>query len=202
MAIFLSFSTGVAGEVVAGVIMLSYYPHLNTATNTGSTAGFVTLFLALILGSNLVHIQFFGELEYISSLVKMIWAIIMMIVMVVLNRGGFPNTPVMGFKYWQYLKSDFANNIIFGLFRPAFNLHDDGTSSPSEGIGGDKGRFMSLLTAILVVCYAYSGTEIVCMRHVNKNPRKALPSAQEGVLENHYILRFISIFGIPQRLCW
>ncbi|KGR12171.1 hypothetical protein MG5_01809 [Candida albicans P57072] len=192
---FLSFSTGVAGEVVAGVIMLSYYPHLNTATNTGSTAGFVTLFLALILGSNLVHIQFFGELEYISSLVKMIWAIIMMIVMVVLNRGGFPNTPVMGFKYWQYSKSDFANNIIFGLFRPAFNLHDDGTSSPSEGIGGDKGRFMSLLTAILVVCYAYSGTEIVCIAACEaKNPRKALPSATRRVFWRIIIFYVLSAF--------
>lgn len=192
---FLSFSTGVAGEIVAGVIMLSYYPHLSTATSTASTAGFVTLFLVLILGSNLVHIQFFGELEYMSSLVKMIWAIIMMIVMIVLNRGGFPNTPVLGFKYWQYLKSDFANNIIFGLFRPAFNLHDDGTSAPSEGIGGDKGRFMSLLTAILVVCYAYSGTEIVCIAACEaKNPRKALPSATRRVFWRIIIFYVLSAF--------
>lgn len=128
----------------------------------------------------------------------MIWAIIMMIVMVVLNRGGFPNTPVMGFKYWQYLKSDFANNIIFGLFRPAFNLHDDGTSSPSEGIGGDKGRFMSLLTAILVVCYAYSGTEIVCIAACEaKNPRKALPSATRRVFWRIIIFYVLSAFWYP-----
>ena len=132
----------------------------------------------------------------------MIWAIIMMIVMVVLNRGGFPNTPVMGFKYWQYLKSDFANNIIFGLFRPAFNLHDDGTSSPSEGIGGDKGRFMSLLTAILVVCYAYSGTEIVCMRHVLRIQERHCHQLQEGCFGESLYSTFYQHFWYPQRLCW
>lgn len=112
--------------------------------------------------SNLIDIRVFGEIEYISSLIKLLWVVVMMIVMIVLNRGGFGG-PALGFKYWMHLKSDFKNDIIFGLFRPSFNLYDNGTNPPSEGIEGDTGRFLSLVTAILVVCYAYSGTEIVCI---------------------------------------
>ena len=195
MAIFFSFAFGVAGEVVAGVIMLSYYPHLQTGVHSGSTAGFVTFFLVVIIGSNLIHIRVFGELEYISSFIKILWALVMIIAMIILNRGGFPNTPVLGFRYWTYLKSDFENNVIFGLFRPSFNLHDSGTSFPAEGIGGDKGRFMSLLTAVLVVCYAYSGTEIVCIAACEaKNPRKALPSATRRVFGEFLFLCLISIY--------
>lgn len=192
---FFSFAFGVAGEVVAGVIMLSYYPHLQTGVHSGSTAGFVTFFLVVIIGSNLIHIRVFGELEYISSFIKILWALVMIIAMIILNRGGFPNTPVLGFRYWTYLKSDFENNVIFGLFRPSFNLHDSGTSFPAEGIGGDKGRFMSLLTAVLVVCYAYSGTEIVCIAACEaKNPRKALPSATRRVFWRILIFYVLSAF--------
>ena len=192
---FFSFAFGVAGEVVAGVIMLSYYPNLKTGVSAGSTAGFVTFFLSVIIGSNLIHIRVFGELEYISSFVKILWTLVMMISMIVLNRGGFPNSSVLGFRYWQYLKSDFENNVIFGLFRPSFNLHDSGMSPPSDGIGGDKGRFLSLLTALLVVCYAYSGTEIVCIAACEaKNPRKALPSATRRVFWRILIFYVLSSF--------
>ncbi|RCK55396.1 SPS-sensor component SSY1 [Candida viswanathii] len=192
---FFSFAFGVAGEVVAGVIMLSYYPHLKTGVDAGSTAGFVTLFLLVIVGSNLIHIRVFGEVEYISSFVKVLWALVMIVTMIVLNRGGFPNTPVLGFRYWTRLKSDFDNNIIFGLFRPEFNLHDTGMDPPGTGIGGDKGRFLSLLTAILVVCYAYSGTEIVCIAACEaKNPRKALPSATRRVFWRIIIFYVLSSF--------
>ncbi|KAI3406737.2 SSY1 [Candida oxycetoniae] len=191
---FFSFAFGVTGEVVAGVIMLSYFPNLQTMSNKGATTGFVTLFLASVLLSNLIDIRVYGEIEFVSSLIKLIWIVVMMIVMIILNRGGFGG-PVIGFKYWDRSKSDFENNIIYGLFRPSFNLHDKGTSPPSDGIGGNTGRFLSLLTAILVVSYAYSGTEIVCIAACEaKNPRKALPSATKRVFWRIVIFYCLSAF--------
>lgn len=179
---FASFAFGLAGEIVASIIMLSFYPQLSIVNNKGASAGFVVLFLGVILFSNLIDIRIFGEVEYISSVIKLVVLLVLLIIMIVLNTGGF-GTKSLGFKYWDYLKSDFDHDLIFGLFRPSFNLHDDGTSSPSEGIGGSTGRFLSLLTAILVVTYAYSGTEIVCVAACEaKNPRKALPSATRRVI--------------------
>lgn len=192
---FLSFAFGLAGEVVASVILLTYFPSLKVLQNKGSTVGFVTLFLALILAANLVDVRVFGEIEYISSFIKLICALIMIIIMIVLNRGGIGQSEVLGFKYWQYLKSDFDHNLIFGLFRPSFNLHDNGTSPPSEGVGSDTGRFLSLLTAIMVVSYAYSGTEIVCIAACEaQSPRKALPSATRRVFWRILIFYCLSSF--------
>lgn len=179
---FASFAFGLAGEIVASIIMLSFYPELSIVDNKGASAGFVVLFLGVILFSNLIDVRIFGEVEYISSVIKLVVLLVLLILMIVLNTGGF-GTPSLGFKYWDYLKSNFEHDVIFGLFRPSFNLHDDGTSPSSEGIGGATGRFLSILTAILVVTYAYSGTEIVCVAACEaKNPRKALPSATKRVI--------------------
>lgn len=178
---FFSYAFGLAGEIVASVIMLAYYPQLKILDNKGSVAGFVTLFLTSVILSNIINVQVFGELEYISSFIKLFFIVLMLILMIILNRGGFGGE-ALGFKYWQYSKSDFDHNLIFGLFRPTFNLNDNGTNSPNEGIGGDLGRFMSLMVAITVVSFAYSGTEIVCIAACEaKDPRKALPSATKRV---------------------
>lgn len=193
---FVSFAFGLAGEVVASVIMLSYYPELDIINNQSLAAGFVALFLFTIVIINLTDVRVFGEIEYISSFIKLLGALIMIVIMIVLNTGGF-NGKNIGFKYWQHLKSDFEHNLIFGLFRPSFNLHDNGSNSSTAGIGGDKGNFMSLLVAILVVSYAYSGTEIVCIAACEaKNPRKALPSATKRVFWRIIIFYCLSAFMV------
>lgn len=197
---FISFAFGLAGEMVASVIMLTYYPDLKILENKGSVAGFVTLFLLSVIISNSINVQVFGEIEYISSFVKLIFILIMIICMIVLNRGGFGGE-VLGFKYWDYLKSDFDHNLVFGLFRPSFNLEDTGTSDPTEGIGGDLGRFMSLLVAIAVVSFAYSGTEIVCIAACEaKDPRRALPSATKRVFWRIVIFYCLSAFVVSLNL--
>lgn len=160
---FLSFALGLAGEIVAAVILLSYFPDLEITRSKGSTVGFVTLFLLFCLLSNLFDVRVFGEIEYWSSVIKMVVTLIMIIVMIVINRGGLGSHGTVGFTYWNRLASDWEHNLIFGLFRPTFDLQDDGMSAETEGIGGNLGRFMSLLTAIVIAAYSYSGTEIVCI---------------------------------------
>lgn len=193
-----SFAFGLAGEIVASVIMLAYYPSLDITTNKGLTVGFVTLFLIIILLINLIDVRIFGEIEYFSSLLKLILVMLMIIFMIVLNVGGFHGTDKnIGFKYWLLSKSDVEHNLMFGLFRPSFNLHDDGTNSPADGIGGNIGRFLSLMTAIMVVAYAYSGTEIVCIAACEaQNPRKALPSATKRVFWRIIIFYCLSAFVV------
>ncbi|EGV65728.1 transcriptional regulator of multiple amino acid permease [Yamadazyma tenuis ATCC 10573] len=197
---FLSFAFGLAGEMVASVIMLTYYPELKILENKGSVAGFVVFFLLSVIISNSINVQIFGEVEYISSFIKLIFVLVMIVIMIVMNRGGFGGE-VLGFKYWDHSRSDFDNNIIFGLFRPSFNLQDTGMSDPSEGIGGSLGNFMSLMVAISVVSFAYSGTEIVCIAACEaKDPRKALPSATKRVFWRIVIFYCLSAFVVSLNL--
>lgn len=198
---FFSFSVGLAGEIVASVIILSYFEDSKVLTNNGATVGFVTLFLAFCISSNMVDVRIFGEVEYVSSMIKVLATFLIIIIMIVINRGGLGKEGVVGFKYWQYLKSDFENNLIFGLFRPTFDLRSDGMDSLSSGIGGDLGRFLSVVTAIVIVSYAYSGTEIVCIAACEaKDPRKALPSATKRVFWRILIFYCLASFMVSLNL--
>lgn len=194
---FLSFSVGLAGEIVASVIILSYFQESKILENQGATVGFVTLFWTFCLVSNLIDVRVFGEIEYFSSLIKVIATLVMIIVMIVINRGGLGKMGVLGFKYWDYGQSDFDHNIIFGLFRPTFDLQSNGMDSKVNGIPGNWGRFLSLLAAVLIVSYAYSGTEIVCIAACEaKDPRKALPSATKRVFWRILIFYCIASFVV------
>lgn len=179
---FISFSVGLAAELVACAILLSYFSETKILSSTVSTVGFVTLCFLFCVVSNMITVQVLGEIEYIASFFKVVATLIFIIVMIVINRGGMGENGVIGFKYWDYLKSDFAHNVIFGPMRPTFDLRSTGVSPETQGIGGDLGRFLSLLTAILIATYAYSGTEIVCIAACEaKDPRKALPKATKRV---------------------
>lgn len=179
---FISFSVGLAAELVASAILLSYFSDTKVLSSTGSTVGFVLLCLLFCVGSNMITVQVLGEIEYLASFFKIITTLIFIIVMIIINRGGMGDMGVLGFKYWQYLKSDFEHDVIFGPMRPTFDLRSNGTSPPNQGIGGNLGRFLALLTAISIATYAYSGTEIVCIAACEaKEPRKALPKATKRV---------------------
>lgn len=194
---FLSFSVGLAGEIVASVIILSYFPQSRILESAWATVGFVALFWTFCVMSNLIDVRVFGEIEYVSSLIKVVLTLIMIIVMIVINRGGIGNVGPLGFKYWTYSESDFDHNIIFGLFRPTFDLTSSGMDSQVNGIGGNVGRFLSVLTAVLIVSYAYSGTEIVCIAACEaQHPRKALPSATKRVFWRILIFYCIASFVV------
>lgn len=194
---FLSFSLGLAGEIVASVIILSYFPDSKVLENSGATAGFVTLFLSFCIISNLLDVRVFGEIEYISSIIKVIITLIMIIAMIVINRGGIGNQGVIGFKFWRHLESIFDHDLIFGPFRPTFNPNNTGMDPTSVGIGGNWGRLLSLVTAMTVVIYSYSGTEIVCIAACEaQNPRKALPSATRRVFWRILIFYCLASFVV------
>lgn len=198
---FVSFSLGLAGEVVASIIILSCFPGAKIGVNAGSTAGFTTLFLGACLASNMIPVLIFGEIEYFCSFFKILITLGGIIIMIVINRGGMGEQGVIGFKYWQHGRSDFEQNIIFGLFRPSFDLSNTGSSDSPRAIGGDLGRFLALLAAINIAAYAYSGTEIVCIAACEaKDPRKALPSATKRVFWRILIFYCLALFVVSLNL--
>lgn len=194
---FCSFSFGLAGEMVASVIILSFFPDTKILVNAGATAGFTTLFILLCVLSNMISVRVFGEIEYLFSLLKVIATLLGIIIMIVINRGGMGKEGAIGFRYWKHLDSDFDHNLIFGPFRPTFDLKSNGLNSSTDGIGGDTGRFLSILVATVVASYAYSGTEIVCIAACEaKDPRKALPSATKRVFWRILLFYCLASFAV------
>jgi amino acid transporter len=182
---WLSFTIAMPSEVCAATIMLSYYSELNVPS--ASTAGFIALFLLFIIGINLFDVRVYGNIEYCTSLIKVLFSAALIIAMVVINVKEH-----YGFLYWTPSKS--PPWATYGPFRPTFDLNDVGQGA-TDGIGGALGRLMGVLSSVLISSYAYTGSEIGFVASMEcKNPRKALPSVTKRVFGRVVILYLLSIF--------
>ncbi|CDK24174.1 unnamed protein product [Kuraishia capsulata CBS 1993] len=187
---YISFALCVPAEIIAGSILLSYYPWLKIPDE--STAGWITLLLVLCLGINLLDVRVYGEYEFWGNLIKNLFILTMFIIFIVVNRGGFGNE-TLGFRYWTPSASYSEIGITFGLFRPTFDLSDDGTGALG-GIGGATGRFLSVVVAVLISVYAFMGTEAPCVAAGEvMNPRKNLPKSTRAVFWKITILYLVTV---------
>ncbi|KAG5775370.1 hypothetical protein H9Q73_010951 [Fusarium xylarioides] len=82
-------------EIIAAVFTITYW---NDAV---PTAVFVTIFLLLLIGINLSGIKIYGEAEYIFSIIKVISVIGFILLGIVINIGGPPNSGYVGWKHWS-----------------------------------------------------------------------------------------------------
>ncbi|KAH3679805.1 hypothetical protein WICPIJ_008514, partial [Wickerhamomyces pijperi] len=184
---WLSFTIAMPGEVCAGVIMLSYFDELKIPGL--SSIGFVSLFLTFIIGVNLFDVRIYGNVEFVFSFFKVMVTVVLIITMLVVNVKQ-----KYGFKYWRPSMSTQWET--YGPFRPSFDLEDIGDGA-LNGIRGATGRFLQVLSAILISSYAFSGSEIGFIAAMEcKNPRKALPSVTKRVFGRVTILYLLSIFMV------
>ncbi|QEU61019.1 Ssy1 [Kluyveromyces lactis] len=188
-----SFIIAVPSQVVASTMLLNYYQSLNLSS--GKIAGFVTLFLVFAIFINLCDVRIFGNFVYFVTIIKIIFTIVMIFVMIVLNSGGAAlGYDRVGFRFWDAGKS--APGLFYGLFRPTFNLKDEGSEIIS-GISGAKGRLLAIFLSMLIAAFTYSGIEMTFVASCEvKNPKKALPSAMKKTLYIMLLIYTISIFVV------
>ncbi|CEP61410.1 Ssy1p LALA0_S03e02234g [Lachancea lanzarotensis] len=190
---WLTYALTFANQIVASNYMLSYYR--NTALSAGSMVGFITLFLVIAIAVNLLDARLMGEITYGCTFFKILVTSMMILVMVILNAGAGHQTHArVGFRFWDASKSE--GDLTFGLFRPTFDLRDLGSGS-RNGIGGAKGRFLSVLVVLTLSSFSYSGVEVgfvACGEAVD--PRRSLPSATKRTFVTIIILYLLSIFII------
>ncbi|QLG70888.1 hypothetical protein HG535_0A08340 [Zygotorulaspora mrakii] len=161
-------------QVLSSTFYLSYYPNLNMSK--GRTAGFVILFLMFDILVNLVDVRVLGEVVYVVGILKIFITLGIIIAMLILNAGhGGSSHDQVGFRYWDSSKT--SGNLTYGMFRPTFDLSDTGNGS-THGISGSGGRFLAVMSVVLISTFAYSGAEMPFLASGEAiNPRKTIPSA-------------------------
>ena len=190
---WITYTVSLPTEITAASIMLSFYSNLNIPG--ASTAGWITLFICFTIMLNLFDIRVYGEFEYYSTIIKLLILLALMLYMIIMNRGGAgPEHQVIGFKYWDSHLSDISEHLTFGLFRPTFDVADKGMGA-LNGIGGNLGRFLQILMASVIACYAYVGTEIVILAgSESRNPRESIPSATKNIYIRIVVFYLVAIF--------
>ncbi|GKT48324.1 general amino-acid permease GAP1 [Colletotrichum spaethianum] len=82
-------------EIIAASITITYWdPSITKAI-------FVTIFLVGIITINLFGVKGYGEAEFIFSIIKIIAVIGFILLGIVLNCGGTPDSGYIGGQYWQ-----------------------------------------------------------------------------------------------------
>lgn len=179
-------------QVVACTFYLKYYENLKLSK--GAIAGFTTLFMLYSVLINLLDVRLMGETVYITGLIKIVIAIMMILTMVILNSGNGTNYDRVGFRFWDSSKSN--SDLTYGLFRPTFDLRDIGDGG-LNGIKGSSGRFLALASAMLISTFAYTGVEMAFVASGEAiNPRKTIPSATKRTFCIVLVIYVFTVFSV------
>ncbi|CCK68172.1 Ssy1p KNAG_0A05040 [Huiozyma naganishii CBS 8797] len=180
-------------EAASSTFFLTYYSH--PLLNKSVISGFVTLFLSFPIVSNLLQVNYLGEVVFFFGAVKLIVSILIILVMIILNAGhGHRDHHRVGFRFWDSSKS--FDNLTYGLFRPTYDLRDEGTGS-RNGIGGSTGRFLSVVSVMLISTFAYSGVEMTFLASGEAvNPRKTIPSSIKRTFSSILLIYVLAILTV------
>lgn len=154
----------VAAEASAGSILLSYWaPDVNVAV-------WITIFLLIVLGLNIIAVAFFGEAEFWFASIKLITIIGLIILGWVLFFGGGPTHDRLGFRYWQTP----------GAFKEYL-------------VPGATGRFLAYWTAFVRAGFAFiTAPELIALAAGETiAPRRNIPKAAR-----RFVWRLLLFYGM------
>ncbi|KAI0160486.1 amino acid permease/ SLC12A domain-containing protein [Xylariaceae sp. FL1272] len=158
----------VPAEVVAAAVIIEFW-------TSASSAIFITVLGLLMLGTTLLFIRVYGELEYGFSILKILLVIGLNLLALVITTGGAPTHEAVGFKYWV----------------------NPGPFTQYLGIDGAIGRFLGFYRVLNSSLYAYSGIEnITLTAGETRSPRKSIPMAAKRVFWKILIFYVITIFFV------
>ncbi|RMZ84361.1 hypothetical protein DV738_g791, partial [Chaetothyriales sp. CBS 135597] len=150
-----------ASDIVALQLLLKYW------TDNFPGWAISLIFLAVVIGLNLLSVRVYGEVEYWLSLLKVVTIIVFIIIGIVVNCGGNRSHQYIGGKYWHIGDAPFVG-----------------------GIGGFASVFVT-------ASFAYGGTESIAITAgETKNPSKNLPRVVRNVFWRILLFYVISILLI------
>lgn len=199
----ISYCLSVPSEILASSLLLSYFPNVSEFLNDkGNMTLVLVLFSSFIIFINLMDVRVYAEFEYITSTVKIIVILGMIVFMIVLNSGGVKtnqqSSQYIGFRYWDSTKDIKSEpSITFGPFRPTFDINDAGFGS-KKGIKGAGGVILQIIAASSVAIYSYIGTEIgfIGAAESSVQLRRSISSVAKRIYIRVILFYLVSIFLI------
>jgi len=152
-------------QIVAGALVIRYW------NQTINGAVWVTILIVFVIAINCLGIKWFGEVEFWLSLIKIITLTGLILLGLIIDLGGVPNQPRLGFTYWKHGKA-------FKAYKTT----------------GDVGKFLGFVNALVLALFAYMGTELIGVTVGEaKNPRKTVPAA---IKKTFFRIIFFYICGV------
>ncbi|KAN0065908.1 Basic amino-acid permease [Thecaphora frezii] len=160
---WLNDAVSTAADLVAAQILLQYW----VSDDVFPGWAISLIFLAFLIGVNVISVRGYAELEYLLSLLKVCTIVIFIIVGIVVNAGVNDTHSYLGFRYWTIGDAPFVG-----------------------GFGGFASVFVT-------ASFALGGTESICITAAEtKNPTKVIPKTIRNVFWRIIIFYILSLLLI------
>ena len=174
---------GIPTEISAICVLVQYWSDVNTSV-------WIVVSIVLTFCMGIAFVRVYGEVmrakvtkkkstdssqvEFWFSVLKIMLIIFLIILGLVINLGGVPGVPRLGFYYWQN-PGPFVEYIDVGAW----------------------GNFLGYWACMSSAVFAFGGTESVAMAAAEtRNPRQAIPRACKRVFARVFLFYILSIIVV------
>ncbi|EAZ63776.1 dicarboxylic amino acid permease [Scheffersomyces stipitis CBS 6054] len=146
-----------------GLVIQYWRPDLNVGI-------WAAILYVSCIACNFLPVRYYGELEFVLTIAKLLTLVIIYIVCLVITCGGGPSGKTIGFQYWRE-----------EAFLPYL-------------VQGNTGRFLGWWAAVISSLFGFIGVETAGIFFGEAaNPKKTIPKASRQVLIR---IGFFYIFGV------
>ncbi|KAI0079119.1 general amino acid permease 1 [Panus rudis PR-1116 ss-1] len=156
-------------EITAATILITFWDD-----DTKHQAGYTAVICVLVCLINIFGVRYFGESEFIFSIIKLCMITGLIIAGLVIDLGGGPDHDRRGFRYWKNPGAIAPANLVPG------HIHTD--------------RFLAILNQIVQAAFSFQGMELVAVAaSETESPRRNIAKAVRRVF---YRILFFYIVGV------
>lgn len=149
-------------EITAICVLFEYWTDINPAL-------WICVFVLLTSAVGFSRIRIFGEVEFFFSLLKILLVVFLILLGLIVDLGGVPGTPRIGFRYWKN-PGPFVEYIATGSW----------------------GRFLGYWSVMTTAVFSFAGVESLAMAAAETRcPQRAIPRACKRVFA-----RIVLFYGL------
>jgi amino acid transporter len=142
----------IPAEISAICVLFQYWTDVNSAV-------WIVIAILLTFAIGIAFIGIYGEIEFWFAILKILLVIFLIILGLVIDLGGVPGQPRIGFRYWK-TPGPFVEYIASGSW----------------------GNFLGYWSVMSNAVFSFAGVESIAMAAAEtRNPRQAIPRACKRV---------------------
>ncbi|KAF2765083.1 amino acid permease-like protein [Teratosphaeria nubilosa] len=154
-------------EISAICVLFQYWTDINS-----SLWIILTIVITFVVGMSFIRV--YGEVEFWFALLKILFIIFLIILGLVIDLGGVPGTPRIGFRYWKD-PGPFVEYIATGSW----------------------GNFLGFWAVMSNAVFSFAGVESIAMAAAEtQNPRRAIPRACKRVFARVSIFYILAVLVV------
>ncbi|KAI0058944.1 general amino acid permease 1 [Artomyces pyxidatus] len=159
-------------EITAAQILITYWDP--KGNEKGRAAGYTIMLCVLVCAVNIFGVRWFGESEFVFSIIKMILITGLILTGLIVDLGGGPNHHRLGFTYWKHPG-------------PIAQAGLEPNHPPLD-------RFLAILTVLVQAGFSFQGMELVAIAaSETENPRRNIAKAVRRVFWRIVIFYILGI---------